>query len=101
MIRSIEFYRLQKGQTIHLRDIFNLQNEQVKLIIIRLHNNYPEGLVECTIVGQEEGVCIDKSHAFFWNYGHITSDLNVRTELVDCNIIALEDSVISVSVELK
>lgn len=102
MMKDVPFYRMRKGQIISLREVFKLEDyENVDKIIITIHDDHPEGKVKCTIIGDEEGTIIDNQHAFLYGYGHLTSDLNVRTQKVECIIEALEDSVISISVKLR
>lgn len=105
MIKDLPYYRLRKGQKINIREVFKLEDfEDIDKIIVKIHDDYPEGKVKCTIVGDEEGIIIDNQNAFLYGYGrhNLTSfRLNVRTEKVECIVEALEDSVISIGIVLK
>lgn len=100
MNKDLIFYRLNKGQTISLREVFKLEDcDDIKLIVVKIHDDY-DGMVEIKI-GEEEPKIVDKNRGFTWGFGHlIGTSLNVRTGVVEGTITALEDSVISLGVTL-
>lgn len=104
MIKDLPYYRLNKGQKINIREVFKLEDfEDIDKIIVKIHDDNPEGKVKCTIVGDEEDIIIDNQNAFFYGYGrhNLTSfRLNVKTKKLECIVEALEDSVISIGIIL-
>lgn len=109
MIKDLPFFRILKNQKVSVREMFHLKDyDEIDKIIIKVHPDYPDGKVKCTIIGEEEeGVVIDNLHAFLHGYGrHDLSSfrLNVRSDTkLDCIVECLEteNAVISISIKLK
>lgn len=99
-MRNIPYFRLQKNKEITVREMFGLQpHENIKRIIITIHEDYPEGLVKCT-VGNESKV-ITKEFAYFYGFDHLLTDnSNLGDGKLDCTIQALTDCSISITINL-
>lgn len=100
MVKDIPYFRLQKNKELSLRNILKLEpHENIKRIIITVHEDFPEGKVKCTIGGQSK--IITKEFAYFYGFDHLLTDnSNLGEEKLDCTITALTDCVVSVSVNL-
>lgn len=103
-MRDIPFYRLQKNKELSLRnDILKLQPwENIKQIIITIHEDSPEDAqVKCTI-GNESKV-ITKEFAYFYGFDHLVSNNSnlPNDEKLDCTIQALiDDCAVSITINL-
>lgn len=100
-MRNIPFYRLQRNKEMSVRDILKLEpHENIKQIIISVHEDSPEYAKVKITLGDESPIIIDKQHAYLHGFDHLVSSNNNRDEKLDCRILALVGCAISISVNL-
>lgn len=85
---------LKEGEQIDLKELFNLKNQNIERIIVTLQDDeYQEGVVKITIIGEEEiSKTISREYAFLFNDS---------LETVQCFLTALKDSTVSIFVKLR
>lgn len=91
---------LKEGEQISLKELFNLEekNQDIQRILVTIlkDDDCQEGLVKITLKADNEITkVINKEYAFFFG-GYDFSNTSV-----ECFIIALKDTKMRVSIELK
>lgn len=100
-MRDILYYRLQRSEELSLRnDILKLEPyENIKRIIITLHEDSSENSKVQITLGNESPIIIDKQHSYFYGFDHLVTNSILGEEKLDCTIRALtSDCIISISV---
>lgn len=100
-MRDILYYRLQRSKELSLRnDILKLEPyENIKRIVITLHEDSSENSKVQISLGNELPIIIDCQHSYFYGFKHLLTDNSNCDEKLDCTIRALtSDCIISVSV---